>query len=175
MHLIISRKLISIVNLMPNLKCLELWLTCKKLYPTVFVHAPSGNSWKLLYEEAHLTLNVLLLYCWKEIHSPVCQQRFNSITLFNEDCLYKGTINLKSSEMTDIRYCLLLLLLNAPTSLSELFSLGFKNLLCGKIGFTTESCINFECVYWTKEILLLSTGRKNEADYSQKFSKNKRL
>lgn len=101
MHLVTSRRLTSIVqvNLMPNLKCLELWLTCKKLYPTGFVCAPGGNSWKLLCEEAHLPLNVLLLYYWKEIHSPACRQKFNSITLFNENCLYRDTINLKSSEI----------------------------------------------------------------------------
>lgn len=96
-----SQRLTGIVqaNLKPNLKCLELWLTCKQLYSTGFVCTPGGNIWKLLYEEAHLSLNVLLLYCWKEKHSPACRQRFNSITLFNENCLYRDTIILKSSEI----------------------------------------------------------------------------
>lgn len=125
LHLVMSWRLTSIVqvNLMPNLKCSELWLTCKKLHPIGFVRAPSGNSWKLLCEEAHLTLNLLLLYCWKEIHSPVCRQRFNSITLFNENCLYRGTINLKYSEIQwNDRFKVLspTTFVECPTSVSEL-------------------------------------------------------
>lgn len=137
LHLFMSWRLTSIVqvNLVPNLKCLELWLMCKKLYPTGFVCAPSGNSWKLLYEEAHLTPNLLLLYCWKYIvlfaDKDSIQLHYLMKTAFIEA---PSTWNpVKSSEITDLKYCLLLLLLNAPTNLSELFYLGFKNLLCGKI------------------------------------------